>query len=251
MKNVHLIPTDKSSRLVQGKNLYFYKDGIGKNFIDIDEKFQNIYITSDLEIKDGWVLNTYTNEIYFLKGFYGIQPITKKIILTTDEELQKDGVQAIDDEFLEWLCKNPSCEFVEVVSELNLNGKNGLDRARFIYKIIIPQEEPKQLIGEKVMPLDNNNIEEEEETLEDTAKKFTENLYYKVDDSDEFNGEPLAVYDAFIEGANWQSEKMYNSLSELRNELYDKLPTGDVDAFELLKLIKIHLQKLDDLCGSK
>jgi hypothetical protein len=57
--------------------------------------------------------------------------------------------------------------------------------------------------------------------------------------------------DAFVEGANWQAERMYNSLSELRNELYDKLPTGDVDAFELLKLIKIHLQKLDDLCGSK
>jgi hypothetical protein len=51
--------------------------------------------------------------------------------------------------------------------------------------------------------------------------------------------------------AKWQAERMYNSLSELRNELYDKLPTGDVDAFELLKLIKIHLQKLDDLCGSK
>jgi hypothetical protein len=44
---------------------------------------------------------------------------------------------------------------------------------------------------------------------------------------------------------------MFSSLSQLRNELYDKLPTGDVDTFELLKLIKIHLQKLDDLCGNK
>jgi hypothetical protein len=48
------------------------------------------------------------------------------------------------------------------------------------------------------------------ETLEDTAKKFTENLYYKVGDADEFNGEPLAVYDAFIAGANYQAERMYS-----------------------------------------
>jgi hypothetical protein len=47
-----------------------------------------------------------------------------------------------------------------------------------------------------------------QETLEDTAKKFIENLYYKVGDADEFNGEPLAVYDAFIAGAKWQSEQM-------------------------------------------
>jgi hypothetical protein len=36
-----------------------------------------------------------------------------KIILTTDQDLIKDGVQAIDDEFLEWFVKNPSCEEVE------------------------------------------------------------------------------------------------------------------------------------------
>ena len=59
MKNIHILPTDKSSRLVQGKNLYFYKDGIEKSFIDEDEKFINIYITSDEEIKErDWVYCT-------------------------------------------------------------------------------------------------------------------------------------------------------------------------------------------------
>ena len=38
----------------------------------------------------------------------------KKIILTTDQDLIEDGVQAIDDEFLEWFVKNPSCERVRV-----------------------------------------------------------------------------------------------------------------------------------------
>jgi hypothetical protein len=41
-------------------------------------------------------------------------PQGKKIILTTDQDLIKDGVQAIDDEFLEWFTNNPSCEEVEV-----------------------------------------------------------------------------------------------------------------------------------------
>jgi hypothetical protein len=38
----------------------------------------------------------------------------RKIILTTDQELIKDGVQAIDDEFLEWFVNNTSCDRVEI-----------------------------------------------------------------------------------------------------------------------------------------
>ncbi len=191
MKNVHLIPTDKP----QVGCLVKYKDGVvglikglthNSHFkvhiplegISIENNDTvstfNIYITSNEEIKDGWVLNTH-NEIYFLKGFYGIQPITKKIILTTDEELQKDGVQAIDDEFLEWFVQNPSCEFVEVErGYLGIGGfvksSEPLSKDILEYKIIIPQEEPEKLIGEKVMPLDNDNIEEEEETLEEDSQ---------------------------------------------------------------------------------
>jgi hypothetical protein len=59
----------------------------------------------------------------------------KKIILTTDQDLIKDGVQAIDDEFLEWFVKNPSCEFVEI-------NKYAYAKPNFgNYKIIIPKEE--------------------------------------------------------------------------------------------------------------
>jgi len=54
-----------------------------------------------------------------------------------------------------------------------------------------------------------------------------------------------------LEDRDKQAERMYSSLFKLRNELCDTLPTGDVDAFELLKLINIHLQKLDNLCGNK
>jgi hypothetical protein len=43
-----------------------------------------------------------------------ISPLEFKIILTTDQDLIKDGVQAIDDEFLEWFVNNTSCEEVEI-----------------------------------------------------------------------------------------------------------------------------------------
>jgi hypothetical protein len=48
-----------------------------------------------------------------------------------------------------------------------------------------------------------------------------------------------------------QAERMYSDLYILRNDLYNKLPTSNVDTFELLKIIKNHIQKLDDLCGNK
>ena len=56
---------------------------------------------------------------------------------------------------------------------------------------------------------------------------------------------------SFISGANYQAERMYRDLDILKNDLYTKLPTGNVDTFELLKIIKNHLLKLDDLCGNK
>ena len=81
------------------------------------------------------------------------------IILTTNKLLIKDGVQKIDDEFLEWFVRNPNCEFInveektpdEIEVELNIHGHDiGLTDREFdewvnnggqLYKIIIPKEE--------------------------------------------------------------------------------------------------------------
>jgi len=101
----------------------------------------------------------------------------KEILLSTDTELQKDGIQAIDDTFLEWLVKNPSCESVEVETTRERNGYHSKHKKR--YKIIIPKE-PKQ------------------ETLEEAAEKFVNNTRYR-------NYKVL-----FIEGAKWQAERMYS-----------------------------------------
>ena len=76
----------------------------------------NIYITSDEEIKIGdWCLCRLIMKPFKCIGDeYWNNIDEKKIILTTDQDLIKDGVQSIDDTFLEWFIKNPSCENIEV-----------------------------------------------------------------------------------------------------------------------------------------
>jgi hypothetical protein len=156
MKNIHLILTDKPSRLFIAENdieMFILSDKyeLGNKLC----KNQNIYITSDEEIKQGdWVYNIVSKtkfkakeELIDLINDPNVTLTTnKKIILTTDQDLIKDGVQAIDDEFLEWFVKNPSCKRVEVNKKWNEERiVGGKDIGDYSYKIIIPQEEPKQI----------------------------------------------------------------------------------------------------------
>jgi hypothetical protein len=156
MKNIHIIPTDKPSRLATFSNKLslsnFVKwEGKSLDWEEGDGINQNIYITSDEEIKEGdWCLldhNVGISEGYEVlkcdeadteNGWYSFGDMKtgrcKKIILTTDDQLIADGVQAIDDEFLEWFVKNPSCERVDI------------NRDWGYPKIIIPKEEPKDVV---------------------------------------------------------------------------------------------------------
>jgi len=160
MKNIHIIPTTKSNKLY--KNLLTDKLFILENsFMDVSEcnrEYQNIYITSDEEIKEG-DYGLIVNEVLSYSQMHkkwGI-PQGKKIILTTDQDLIKDGVQPIDDEFLEWFVNNPSCESVEIEELCGGCGSNDGDCWRSKecnkgyyknkYKIIISKKEPKQDIN--------------------------------------------------------------------------------------------------------
>ena len=149
MKNIHILPTDKPSRL------YLHSDNelqLRTNIIRTSEDYlgsnQHIYITSNEEIKyDEYYLGE-DNNIYCLVTTVNYNG--KKIILTTDQELIEVDVQSIGDEFLEWFVKNPSCEEVEVeLVALNEYGSeisvNSYGFEKFGYKIIIPKEKPKQL----------------------------------------------------------------------------------------------------------
>ena len=150
MKNLFLLPSDKPSRLAILHNGKFHIGTSWKKDFNVNP--QNIYITNDEEIKEGdWFINTANNFISFaseedkdLNNFSYV----KKIILTDNKDLIKDGVQAIPDEFLEWFIKNPSCEVIEVEREKSIGYAGDRQRAFYGgYKIIIPKEEPKK-VGE-------------------------------------------------------------------------------------------------------
>ena len=227
MKNIHILPTDKPSRLY--KNLLTDKLFILENsFMDVSEcnrEYQNIYITSDEEINQQtepcWCINTIKNTwdddlIYYqgsmpqyhFKGF-------KKIILTTVKDLIKDDVQAIDDEFLEWFVKNPNCEEIGV--------KKYENNKYWTYEKIIPKEEPKQRLEKYSERFDNkdNEIVEgifnpetwgnrlvddvpKQETLEEVAEKYVNSFEFGI-------AHPRRVCkNAFINGAKWQQERSYS-----------------------------------------
>jgi hypothetical protein len=151
MKNIHLIATDKPSRL--------YLDR-GKLWIDnlvYGSNNQHIYITNSEDIKEGdWFINKFYIDKRapiasqrFAMNSNAVFSNPKKIILTTDQDLIKDGVQAIDDEFLEWFVKNPSCEKVKV-SELRFFEPETKWSGHCKWEYDLPQEEPKQTKWDKL-----------------------------------------------------------------------------------------------------
>ena len=206
MKNIHLIPTDKPSRLLFDKeeNRLLPLQGVfWMKHQDLVEN-QNIYITNSEEIKEGdWACHTcITNDKYQIircdvPNNVSIQEHWNKIILTTDGDLINDGVQAIDDEFLKWFVKNPSCESVEIIYTncancIKIQGQELSPDCchNYQYKIIIPKEEPKQ------------------ETLEEASER----IYPTTIDSFTDNGFDLSERERliFVNGAKWQGERMYS-----------------------------------------
>jgi hypothetical protein len=221
MKNIHLIPTPKPSRiyLIKSNN----KLGITSNELFYTKNFgsgtqnQHIYITSDEEIKDGdWGLSKLNEVILFGRRYN--EKLYKKIILTTDQDLINDGgVQAIDDEFLQWFVNNPSCESVEV----DKNWNYPLDKS-WEYKLrIIPQEEhPNQIkcYCGHTTTCDCSPLEEpKQETLEEFALKNSKYTNHSnINHSKE---------EAIILGAKWQQEDI---LELLKVNGYEDEPIFDL-----------------------
>ena len=135
---------------------------------------ENIYITNDEEIKEGdWMIRGNEQPIKVTKDFFwdfGVRYY--KIILTTDQDLIKDGVQAIDDEFLEWFIKNPNCKEVDI----NIDFGVGLDISINFYKIIIPKEELNQ---EKLLGKTISQKDADKDSFEDVTKYKKERMYSK------------------------------------------------------------------------
>jgi hypothetical protein len=251
MKNVHLIPTDKPSRI------FYLADNLHLEMGQLitPKDYQNIYITSDMEeIKEGdYYIAEFGSLDRPIHKHIGEEPKGdyKKIILTTDPDL--NGVQAIDDEFLEWFVTNPSCEFVEVIKidveqpkPLYPNGNHKGERVWIEqYKIIIPQEEPKQdyskikeglkksIEGKAhfIQHFKNGGtveefkpLESKHETLEEDAEIFVNNRFSKQISGDKTYPDIYASKEAIVEShilfAKWQKERSYSE--EEMKDMLDK-----------------------------
>jgi hypothetical protein len=232
MKNIHILPTDKPSRLIRFFTNKYY---LCKEILPIqdEERYMNIYITSDEEIKDGdWMIRGNEQPTLVTPNFFwdfGVRYY--KIILTTDQDLIKDGVQAISDEFLEWFVKNPSCEKVKVADYGNVLFD---DKIFHVYKIIIPQEEPKQKQKESLIEIMRGDEElgiyeeSKQETLEEAFKKWSGRTQVGYDKIDVLNF-----------GAKWQAERMYSEEEVL--ELLQKALTHQDDG-EIGSLVTVQGQ---------
>jgi hypothetical protein len=250
MKNIHILPTDKPSRLFKFAN-ELHLDTIPKDYY----KKYNIYITDNSKIREGdWFLNTLNNQVnkcddLIYEKNVNLSSWCKKIILTTDQDLIKDGVQAIDDEFLEWFVKNPSCERVEIES-LNI----GDDKLGYV--ICKPQEEPKphsfcETPDEKCTMNycdENGCLNRKRELVEvDENKK---NLYFKKQVMNPYPVEGYS-YTAYEKGFREGYEESNKWKQEQDKVLYDDL----IDLLERLRPIyredsDLHLkyeQKMLDL----
>ena len=154
MKNIFLIPTENSSRLsIKDGILILHRQQWRKGT-------QNLHITSDSKfvrdeyITDGIEVMKATPKLVDAQGLVDRRD-WKKILMTTDPELIKDGVYPIGEEFLKWFVENSTCFKVEVVYGLfNPMGRQvdpndlGQNHSKCVwkYKIITTKEEQKQHI---------------------------------------------------------------------------------------------------------
>lgn len=246
MKNIHVLSTNKETRLftsnseltLAGYPVTTFKTG------------KHIYITNSEQIKEGqnYIGDGFSgkNKFKWHKSQVELYPNIKKdiIILTTDIDLIKDGVQAIDDEFLEWFVKNPSCEKVELIPYLKdiinplTNEKypavqhRHFDETKMIftyhYQIIIPKEEPKQSTKDRIMS----------ETSEETKQKARDygNSLIKQDRTCTHNCSAVCVECQILEPKPLLSvEWLLRYIEDLNNKGYTFIPSSNKEVVEHIK----------------
>jgi hypothetical protein len=251
MKNIHLLPTDKPSKLFQILQFNFIFDNQNKYSEEYKKlhkyKNKNIYITNDEEIKEGdcyIYLGQINKRIRKNTSAEYPYPHYKKIILTTDKDLIKDGVQAIDDTFIEWFVENPSCEEVEVEKE-NICARchsNDVDECwsakecsdgrydKIRYKIIIQKEELNYNMKEEILA-EKERLEKEEpkQSIQEFIEQHAITEQQLIDGYNQ--GLQLILENASKipnqEGAKWQQETTYSDIELFTEELKDK-----IDSFE-------------------
>lgn len=249
MKNIFVLPTSGESRLHLANNKTIIKslEPTGKSNL-YNSVPVHIYITNNDDIKEGdWFIeldlkgtrSSYANKPYLCdigntgnfiltkeSGNFPFPENCRKIILAADPKLISDGVQSIDDDFLNWFVNN-SCEYVEVTSldsKLPKKEVNGYftNETLEVYKIILPKKTPKkkfEYIGECKGNNDNGCFMDspahncgcftrvsKQEILE---KKLLIEASKKVWNEQHPNPIEMALF-----GAKWQQEQVIKLLKE-------------------------------------
>jgi hypothetical protein len=169
MKNIHKIYTTKESRLHDTFNVLRLED-----FYDISPCNLNVYVTKeDEDIHDGDFVITANGLLVHVTYLLSPDLVgASKVVLTSDIALNEVDVQATDDEFLEWLVKNPSCEYVDLIGL-----RKEVDDYEFLgYEIIIPKGEAKTYVmkgeAKTYVMKDGYLIPKEEDVEEETIEEY-------------------------------------------------------------------------------
>ena len=210
-----------------------------RNLYKIENELYIVDNTEEInkDTKTCWCIDISCNELVLHQGVLPSHHYKhyKKIIMTTDKSInvlcscgkdcgaKESGVQDINNEFLEWFLKNPSCEEVKIKKHfLKIADRYGNGYRTISYlAIIIPTEEPKQEYCDNC----NNDmcccIIKKQETLEKAAEIYSKNW----GGSDH---EQASVYTAFINAAKWEQERSYSEeeVWKLLNKLNETLNIG-------------------------
>ena len=242
MKNVHLLQTEVYPAKLQLDRDYGTLTIFDEPCVSNGQDFvgANLYITSNEEIQiDEWCFEIYNRESTAVaprfidenNNTWWLRQINmsvsaddancKKIILTTDVRLIKDGVQAIDDEFLDWFIKNQKREIPIITTTVN-------NESRYTTNIGFEswRKEPKQEIhickycGAETTQSDDECYAKPE-TLEEAAERF-------------FNNTKFRNYRTFFcEGAKWQQERSYSE-EEVENILIEYVKTNPTKPYRVI-----------------
>jgi hypothetical protein len=228
MKNIHILPTDKPSRLYLGNNGNFVFGMMQTSIQSRNDDFtnQHIYITNDEDINENDYIITKDGRLvqvsYLLsKDLQG----ASKVVLTDNQDLIKDGVQEIPEYFLiHYIVGNNPIEYVEIKEHLE-----SLDTMKINYEIIIPKEEPKKVLTEEDIfnqkdidaVTDYINKEQQKQHLIDIMK----------------GDEELGLYDETIDSI--KLEEVLGSKHCLYSVIENKLATLYRNQEKILSAIKI------------
>ena len=148
MRNIHIIPTKETG------TFYISTDVTPNFYSNYRGEGHHIYITFDEPInREDWVYNVKYNNVrkFFLElnGVTSLQEDDKKIVLTTDPRLIKDGVQEIPNDFLmAFIMKaNDSGKPIDII-EVEAITNTWEPHTVSVYKILTPKESKIKHVAE-------------------------------------------------------------------------------------------------------